>query len=162
MSTNGTTSRLTPKQEAFCREYLVDLDATKAAIRAGYSKKTAGQLGHQQLKKTSVAQRIQQLRNEQQKRVEVTADYVLTTIIDTIERCRQAEPVFDREGKPTGEYKFDSSAVLKGSELLGKHLAMWTEKREVTGKDGGPIQVDGMSDEELDARIKAKMSELGI
>jgi len=116
---------------------------------------------------------LQQFRNEQQKRVEGTADYVLTTIVDTIERCKQAEQVRDKKGEivtvedpDTGEmqavYKYDAFAVLKGSELLGKHLAMWTEKREVTGKDGGPIQIDGMSDEELDARIKAKMGELGI
>lgn len=173
MSTQDATSRLTPKQEAFCLEYLVDLNGTQAAIRAGYSKKTAEAAGSRLLRNVKVTARIQQLRNEQQKRVEVTADYVLTTIIDTIERCKQAEPVTDKKGEivkiedpetgeMTAQYKYDAAAVLKGSELLGKHLAMWTEKREVTGKDGGPIQIDGMSDEELDARIKAKMRELGI
>jgi phage terminase small subunit len=50
--------KLTPKQARFVQEYLVDLNATQAAIRAGYSKKTAEQLGHQLLQKTSVSEAI--------------------------------------------------------------------------------------------------------
>ncbi len=68
---------LTAKQAAFVREYLVDLNATQAAIRAGYSPKTAEQQGFQLLKKTSVAQAVAAAQQERAKRTEITADRVL-------------------------------------------------------------------------------------
>lgn len=126
--------KLTDKQELFCQQYLVDLNATQAAIRAGYSKKTANEQGSRLLANVSVSARLAVLQEKRLKKIEVDQDYVLKTIIDTVERCKQAEPVLDREGNPTGEYKFDSNAVLKGSELLGKYLAMWTEKQQVDHK----------------------------
>lgn len=130
---------LTGKQQLFIDEYLIDLNATQAAIRAGYSEKTAGSMGDENLKKPEIAKAIQEAMNKRAKRTEVNADYVLRTIVDTIERCKQAEPVLDREGSPTGEYRFDSTAVLKGAELLGKHLKMFTDKTELTGKDGAEL-----------------------
>jgi phage terminase small subunit len=131
--------KLTPKQQLFIDEYLIDLNATQAAIRAGYSVKTAGVIGIQNLGKLNVRDALQLRMNDRTKRTEISADYVLTTIRNTIERCAQAQPVLDREGFPTGEYKFDSGAVLKGAELLGKHLKLFTDKVETTGADGGPI-----------------------
>ncbi len=135
---------MTPKQEAFAREYLIDLNATQAAIRAGYSAKTAEQQGHQLLKKTSVAKAIREGRVARAERTEISADYVLTTITETIERCRQAKPVLDRKGDPVmvetehGDivpaYTFDSTAVLKGAELLGKHLKLFTDRVEHSGE----------------------------
>ena len=130
---------LTAKQQLFVDEFLIDLNATQAAIRAGYSEKTAGQIGDENLKKPQIAQIVQEAMDKRAKRTQVTADYVLRTITETIERCKQAEPVLDREGQPTGEYRFDSTAVLKGAELLGKHLKMFTDKTELTGKDGAEL-----------------------
>jgi len=135
------THKLTPKQEMFCREYLVDLNATQAAIRAGYSAKTADRIGAQLLGKSWVASKVQELKNKRAEKVDVTADYVLKTIIETVERCKQAEPVLDHEGLPTGEFKFDSGAVLKGAELLGKHLAMWTDRQRIEDPDGNALPV---------------------
>lgn len=145
------TNKLTPKQEQFCREYLVDLNATQAAIRAGYSKKTAEQQGARLLRNVKVQMCLQSLRLEQQERVQVTADYVLTTIVETMERCKQAVPVRDRKGDlvlVTGDdgelhpvYEFDSGAVLKGAELLGKHLAMWTDRQRIEDPDGNALPV---------------------
>lgn len=76
------------------------------------------------------------LMSEATKKAEISAEYVLSTIKNTIERCAQAEPVYDREGNPTGEYKFDATAVLKGAELLGKHLKLFTDKVDHTSSDG--------------------------
>ncbi|UYZ85589.1 terminase small subunit [Entomomonas sp. E2T0] len=99
-------------------------------------------------------------------RTEITADYVLNAIKETVERCMQAKPIIDATGKPVmvelsnGEfapaYKFDANSALKGYELLGKHLKLFTDKHEVTGANGGAIKVDNrfylseLSDKELE------------
>jgi phage terminase small subunit len=69
--------KLTPKQEQFVKEYLVDLDATAAARRSGYSEKTVGQIGYQLLQKTSIAEAIRVAKSERSRRTGVTADKVL-------------------------------------------------------------------------------------
>lgn len=69
--------KLTPKQAAFVREYLVDLNATQAAIRAGYSKRTAGATGYENLNKPQIAAAIQDAKGKRAARTEITADMVL-------------------------------------------------------------------------------------
>lgn len=138
------TKKLNPKQEAFVREYLIDLNATEAAKRAGYSEKTAYSTGHELLKKPEIFRLISQQQAARQERTEITADYVLFGIVDTIERCRQAKPVTDKKGNPIYEetpdgqlapvYKFDATNALKGYELLGKHLALFTDKLKLDGE----------------------------
>lgn len=142
---------LTAKQQRFVDEYLVDLNASAAARRAGYSEKTAGAIGDENLKKPEIAEAIQKAMDARSERTEVTADYVLNSIVSTMERCKQAEPVFDRKGDPVmvetpdgGEaraYTFNAAGVLKGAELLGRHLKMFTDKLEASGPDGTPLQV---------------------
>ena len=138
--------KLTAKQDRFVAEYLIDLNATQAAIRAGYSEKTAYSIGQENLKKPDIASAISAAQAKRAERTEITQDYVLTTIRDTIERCKQAEPVRYQNGDqvyvdtPGGDlapaYKFDAGGVLRGAELLGRHLAMFTDKQVVTTHDG--------------------------
>ena len=73
---------LTDKQEMFCREYLIDLNATQVAIRAGYSDNTARKIGSENLTKPDIAQRIIDLKSERNERVEVNADYVLRRLVE--------------------------------------------------------------------------------
>ncbi|HBQ88789.1 MAG TPA: hypothetical protein DD803_04935 [Alcaligenes faecalis] len=68
---------LTSKQRCFVDEYLIDLNATQAAIRAGYSAKTAGQIGEQNLKKLKIANAIQEALAKRSERIQVVADYML-------------------------------------------------------------------------------------
>lgn len=126
--------KLTDKQQMFVKEYLIDLNATQAALRAGYSEKTAYSIGHENLKKPEIAAAITKAFSARANKVEVTADYVFSTIIDTIERCKQEEPVLDKDGNETGEYVFNAAATLKGAELLGKHLKLFTDKVEHSGE----------------------------
>lgn len=133
--------KLTPKQEAFVREYLIDLNGTQAAIRAGYSTATANEQASRLLANVNIATEVQKAMDRRAERTEITADFVLEGIKRVTQRCEQAEPVLDREGNPTGEYKFEASAALKGYELLGKHLKLFTDKSEVSGANGGPIDM---------------------
>ncbi|MFQ9316798.1 terminase small subunit [Dysgonomonas mossii] len=80
---------LTDKQEMFCKEYIIDFNATQAAIRSGYSDKTSGQIGEQNLKKLEIQNRIKELIEERNNRVQVDADYVLKQAVKLHERCMQ-------------------------------------------------------------------------
>ena len=79
--------KLTSKQELFCKEYLIDLNATQSALRAGYSAKTAGSVGHENLKKPEIAEKIQILFGERADRVELNSDWVLNRLkeIDSLD-----------------------------------------------------------------------------
>lgn len=130
----------TLKQKKFTKEYVKSGNATQAAIKAGYSKKTAQQIGSENLLKPVVQAEIQSVADE----LGIHAKYVLTTIRDTIERCSQAKPVLDKkgeqvyteniEGDVVPAYIFDSRGVLKGAEMLGKHLKLFTDKIELEAK----------------------------
>ncbi len=130
-----TNISMTPKQRRFVDEYLCDLNATQAAIRSGYSKKTARFIGAENLTKPNIAAAIAAAVAKRSERTEVTADYVLATITETIERC-----------KGVGEHS-NPNAVLKGAELLGRHLAMFTDKTE------NRLTFENLTDEELDEQI---------
>lgn len=136
-------SKLTAKQEAFCLEYLVDLNATQAAIRAGYSQKTAGAVGHENLKKPEIEQKIAELMKERSEKTKIDAQWVLESAKKVFDRCMQHEPVMSN-GEPTGEYKFEHSGANKALEIIGKHV----DVRAFTG-DGsqsdepiGKIQIE--------------------
>lgn len=120
---------LTAKQQMFVAEYLIDLNATQAAIRAGYSKRTAEWQGPQLLGKTHVSAAIQQAMNERAKRIKRTADDVLADILAVKNDAVQI--VSDRDGN---QVMADRGAALKALELEGKHYKMFTDKLEHSGE----------------------------
>lgn len=138
---------LTPKQERFVDEYLTDLNATQAAIRAGYSEKTAYSIGEENLKKPEIAARIEKRRAAQIKRTEITADRVVMELA----RIAFADGTAFAEITPRGAVKLTPTKELapdqraafagvkkgkfgteiklhdkvKALELLGKHLGVF-------------------------------------
>ena len=75
-------ANLTPKQQRFVEEYLIDLNATQAAIRSGYSEKSAQEIGAENLSKPMVAKAIQEALQERKERVQIDADYVLKRLVE--------------------------------------------------------------------------------
>lgn len=155
-------SALSEKQAAFCREYLVDLNATKAAIRAGYSAKTAKQTGSENLSKPDIRNEIKRLIEERSKRTEITAERVLEELgrlalydpgeigAAGISSPRDIEKLpedlrraivgwaWDRDGN----FVVKLAAKTQPLDLLGQHLGLWKNRFEITGANGGPIQTE--------------------
>lgn len=115
-----TTQELTDKQVRFCEEYLIDLNATQAAIRAGYSEKTAREQAAQNLSKLNIQEKIAELKAERSKRTEITQD----SVIQELAAVARAEV--------KGVRAVDK---LKALELLGKHLGMFVERYEVNAAE---------------------------
>lgn len=112
-------TKLTAKQERFCREYIIDLNATQAAIRAGYSEKTAAEQGVRLLRNVKVKEKIQYLQRKLTKRVEITQE----NIVNELASIGFAEP---------SKY-VRTTDKIKALELLGKHLGIFTEKMQIEG-----------------------------
>lgn len=115
-----TTQELTDRQARFCEEYLIDLNATQAAIRTGYSEKTANEQGARLLANVSVQGKIAELKAERAKRTEMTQD----SVIQELAAVARAEV--------KGVRAVDK---LKALELLGKHLGMFVERYEVNAAE---------------------------
>ena len=145
---------MTAKQKRFCEEYLVDCNATQAAIRTGYSKKTARAVGQRLLTnvdiKKYIDQQLQKLKNEKIADAQEVLEY-LTSVM----RGEQKEQVALLTGEGVQNLvQKDVSAKdrLKAAELIGKRYALFTEKVELQGEttvqivDDIPVQEGDMLD----------------
>jgi phage terminase small subunit len=159
-------AKLTLKQSLFIKEYLCDLNATQAAIRAGYSEKTAQVIGAENLTKPVIADAIQKAMDERAGKLDITAERVLSELaklgFGNIQNLytdegrlipihqlspevsatitEVTEKVISAEGENTVlERKYKISDKRAALVDLGKHLKLFTDKTEVTGANGGPI-----------------------
>ena len=147
--------KLTNKQKMFCKEYLKDLNATQAAIRAGYSKKTAEVIGFENLRKPKINEQIQKEMDKRSERIKINADDVLEGILKVRDNAMQVTDIMESNEKgervKIAEDMIDRNAALKASELLGKHLKLFTDKIELNGT----LEVkDNLTDKELAEKIK--------
>ncbi|GFZ30741.1 terminase small subunit [Clostridium zeae] len=152
-------AKLTAKQKAFCDEYLIDLNATQAAIRAGYSPHSASDIGCENLKKPYIKEYIDKAMAERSKRTGINQDRVLRELarlgfvnasdlidVDTAEVKNNisrddAAAIASIKVKITptedGEEIIEREVKLynktKSLELLGKHLGLFTEKIKIEG-----------------------------
>lgn len=148
-------ARLTNKQRLFVQEYLIDLNATQAAIRSGYSVATAQQMGSENLSKPVIQQEIAVAMAERSKRTGVNQDRVvlelarlafvkMTDIVDNEGKIKDTATEDDLSCIEGIKYKHSDTdsgysverevkigSKLKALELLGKHLGMWNDKIDV-------------------------------
>jgi phage terminase small subunit len=141
----GGNGDLTPRQKQFVAEYLLDLNATQAAIRAGYSPRTAPAQASRLLTNVKVSKAIAQAVEERAQRTAVDQDWVLGCLQEVVDRCMQTVPVNDRQGKPTGEFRFNAAGATRALEIIGKHLRMFSDKAD----DQRFRDVEELSTEEL-------------
>lgn len=134
-----TVKKLTAKQEMFCKEYLIDLNGTQAAIRAGYSEDTAQQIASENLSKPLIQKYLQELKAEREQKLEINAQWVLN----------QAVKVHNI----TIEDK-DHTNALKSLDLIGKHINIKAFDKSIDLNHGGKLDVNlSDSDSNILARI---------
>ena len=156
---------MTPKQEMFCREFLIDLNGTQAAIRAGYSAKTANRIATENMYKPEIKRRIEELKQQRQEVIGVDASYVLQRLIDIDQM--DARDILNDDGsvKPIQDWpdvwrqsisgvdlmeisnsenvaatlkKIKWPDKIKNLELLGRHVsvAAFKDRLELSGNVG--------------------------
>lgn len=142
-------NKLSDKQEQFCKEYLIDLNATQAAIRAGYSEKTAQQIGTENLSKLVIQSRISELKAKRNVKVDLKAEDILKELknfaysditqtmelefseikklpanvrrlITSFEKC-----IVDFEGGTRTTYKIKFVDKMKAFEMLNRHIGFY-------------------------------------
>lgn len=156
---------MSPKRQKFCEEYLVDLNATQAAIRAGFSERTARSQGQRLLTKVDVKEKIAELQEDARKRTEITRDEVLGVLASIIRS--DAASFFD-EGKikefsklsreqrkaiesvkvtKSGVRELKFSSKLNAVQIINRMLG-WDAPQDIS------IQLESLSDPMLDAIIQ--------
>lgn len=128
------------KQTAFCHEYIKDRNATQAAIRAGYSEKTAGQMGFENLKKPEIILRIKELEDEVRAK-NVASAHEVEAYLTSVLRGESESEIVVVEGEGDGVSSArrmkkapDEKERLKAAELLGKRHGLFTEKLEIASE----------------------------
>ncbi|EAA8256864.1 terminase small subunit [Salmonella enterica] len=176
-------AKLTDKQELFAREYLKDLNATQAAIRAGYSEKTANEQASRLLANVNVQSFVAELKATRIEQTGIDAAYVLRRLVeidqmdvlDILLSNGELKPIKDwpktwrttLSGIDVTETAGDTPGLLKkikwpdkvkNLELLGKHVTVQAFKEqtatEITGANGGPVRYADMSEELLEEKLK--------
>lgn len=141
-------AKLTAKQQRFCDEYLIDMNATQAAIRAGYSKKTARIIASENITKPNIKAYIQQRMAEKESELIADQDEVLKYLTAVMRgQSRSTVVVVESTGDFMSQAREmekapDEKERLRAAELLGKRYGLYTEKVDVAGSMGVVIVDD--------------------
>lgn len=169
---------LTPRQAEFCRQYLLDLNATQAAVRAGYAARSAHNQAARMMRNDEVLAEIARLQEGRSARTGVTADAVVQQLARVA--FFDVRALFRPDGTPKAPHELGDDAAaavaavdttdgrcrvrlhdrLSALELLGKHLGLFRERVELSGPDGRtcPVHIylpDNGRDPPPDDRILA-------
>ena len=161
-------ANLTPKQQRFVEEYLIDLNATQAAIRSGYSEKTARDIGCENLAKPNIAKAIEEAQNKRKEQTQIDAAYVLKRLVE-IDQMDVLDIMDDQmKIRPVNEWpkvwrqyvvnlenlelsdgegcfkKIKWPDKVKNLELLGKHVSVGAFKDRI--EHSGQLEIQSLSD----------------
>lgn len=143
---SSITKGLTQKQRRFIDEYIISGNATQAAIKAGYSKKTAAVTATENLRKPNIKAEIQARNAEIQS--EKTADMTeVMEYLTSVMRGEQTESVATSKGIFSG-VEVSAKDRIKAAELIGKRNGAWTDKKELSGDLNIDIGVGDYDDED--------------
>lgn len=125
---------LTPRQRGFCKEYIIDFNGTAAAIRAGYAPRNADKQAHLLMMNKGIQTYIDHLTTSAAAKImSVDPDYIIQGIVSIVNK------EFAKDGDK-----------LRGYELLARIKGLFIDKQEITGKDGGAIEIERRTAEEAD------------
>jgi phage terminase small subunit len=149
--------KLSPKQEQFCREYLIDLNQTQAAIRAGYSAKTANEQSTRLLANVNIQARISELKKEREDRTEITADRVLQQFCDIADY--RIEDIMDFDGqecmfKPMKDWPKSARTAISS-------VKQTSETRRIGKEEIKTVKVEFKVDDRLRA-LESMAKHLGL
>jgi phage terminase small subunit len=140
----GKGSKLTPKMEAFVNEYLIDLNASQACLRAGYKTRSPHKMGTQLLNHPLVSAAVEARKDERRQKAELTADYVLNKLIALTEANEETNP----------------TVAVRTLELLGRHLGLYKDRQEISGPNGEAIHIKEEEIKQNVADFTSKLSSL--
>lgn len=131
-----------PRQLAFCREYVLDFNRRQAGIRAGYSAKTVDTITYNLMQYRAIKRLIEiYTETNAQKVTMIDKDYVIQKVTEIVTSAQK------------------DSDKLRGLELLARHLGMFIERTEITGKDGEAIRIEETRKEADE--VARKLREMG-
>jgi hypothetical protein len=128
------SSRMSYKREMFAVAYAETLDATESARRAGYSRNSASVSGSKLMADPIVQHRVAVLRKDIERKLRVSAEKVLGAIADI---------------GFADESEVKVASRLDALKILGDHLGLWKQRFELTGQNGGPVNVRNLTDDQL-------------
>ena len=122
---------LNPQQRRFCEEYITNYNAADAIVKAGYKCKYPNRQGYQMLRNPGIKACIDALTLQRADQSIVKPEYVVNKIVKTIEKAEKDN---------------NHNAVLRGCELMARHLGMFIERTEVSGPNGNAIELKQVRD----------------
>ncbi|MDF4185947.1 terminase small subunit [Ligilactobacillus salivarius] len=128
---SSITQKLTQKQQRFVDEYIISGNATQAAIKAGYSKKTARFVGAENLTKPNIKVELEKRNDEIKSQKTMDMQEVMERLA-AIARGETVEQQVTNKGRVV-EVEPKTSDQIRAMELIGKRYGAWTDKKEVTG-----------------------------
>lgn len=148
---------LNQKQQRFVLEYLKDSNGAQAAIRAGYAARSAREIACALLAKHNIKEAIQKAVEERNQKLKLDAQWVVKNLQKVHRVSMRGHPIFDKDGNLVGR-KVDTTGANKALELIGRHLGIFVDKHEHTGKNGTPlipsdvrVNLSTLSDDELES-----------
>jgi phage terminase small subunit len=139
-----------PKHEAFAHLVAKGASATDAYTSVGYKGKGAHASAHRLLQNAEISTRVAELQNNivqaVTEKTAVSKAWVLEQLVDVIRKAKQDVEVYDRQGRPTGEYVFQGMVANKALELVGKELGMFVDRKDMTVR---AVSLDQIPQDEL-------------